>query len=346
MKFIPKVLLFLLLVLVLILLRTLYYGGIFRKLTYTNSGKLEIITGMVGAEDITIDHETGLAIVSSCDRRKVASGNPVKGAIYLLDFKNSPATYIDMTQTFDQKDFRPHGISLFIDPVDSSKWVFVVNHRSSGHSIEIFKYSDSTLTHSETIKHELIQRPNDVVATGKRSFYFTNDHDKNDGTKATIEDLLLIGTGSVGYFDGQDAKLLDTGIRYANGITIDEVRKKLLIASPTDGNIYLYNLNPFTKIQTLKCNTGVDNLEWDADGNLWVGAHPKLLKFLKHSKDKKNLSPSHIIKINFDNPEKPQISDFYVSDGAQFSGSTVAAVYQNTVLIGSVFEDGVLVLKK
>lgn len=346
MKLKTKILFTLLIITCVIVLRTLWYSGAFRNAEQLNQNQGQLIKGMIGAEDITIDHELGVALVSSYDRRKVQDGIPVKGAIYLFDFKTTPAKVTDLTKTFDQSDFRPHGISLYIDPTDQSKWLYTVNHRTSGHFIEIFKFSDSTLTHSETISHEMIRRPNDVVGTGKKSFYFTNDHDKNEGIRAMIEDLLLIGTGSIGYFDGTDIKILDQGIRYANGINISKDGKKLYVSSPTDGNIYVYSTNPLKKIQTIKCNTGVDNLEWDDEGNLWVGAHHKLLSFLKHSKSEKNLSPSHIIKIDVNEKIDPKITNIYLNDGRPLSGSSVAAVYKNNILMGSVFEDGVLLLSK
>ncbi len=330
----------------LMVLRTLWYSGMFRKSELVKQNQGQLVKGMIGAEDITVDHELGLALVSSCDRRKIASGTPVKGAIYLFDFMAIPVKVTDLTRTFDQPDFRPHGISLYTDPFDSSKWLFVVNHRISGHFIEIFKFSDSTLTHTETISHPLIQRPNDIVATGKRSFYFTNDHNKNEGIRATLEDLLLVGTGNIAYFDGKDIEILDKGIRFANGINISKDFKKLYVASPTDGNIYVYKTTPFNRFQTIKCNTGVDNLEWDEEGNLWVGAHHKLLSFLNHSKNPGNLSPSHIIKIEFDKDSHPKIINFYLNDGTPISGSSVAAVHKNTILTGSVFDEGVLLLNK
>lgn len=80
----------------------------------------------------------------------------------------------------------------------------------------------------------------------------------------------------------------------------------------------MYNIEPFQKTGKIKCNTGVDNLEWDEEGNLWVGAHPKLLKFLSHASDANKKSPSHVIKIELNNLENPTIKNYYINDGYLF----------------------------
>jgi len=342
MKTFKKIIVLLVIVLVLLAIRTMWYAGVFRALTPADTRKHSLITGIIGAEDITIDQSSGLALVSSTDRRKVLKGDAVKGAIYLVDFMVQKPVFKNLTASFDQEDFRPHGISLFMDDSDSSKWLFVVNHRISGHSIEIFQYTDSGLVHKETVKSTLLKKPNDVVGVGKRAFYCTNDHDSDGGGFSSFEDFLLIGTGSIVYFDGNDMKMLDNGIRYANGITASKDGKKLYVAACTDGSIHIYDREPFKKTGNIKFNTGVDNLEWDSDGNLWVGAHPKLLTFLSHAKDAQKRSPSQALRINLQNHEKPVISEIYVNDGYPLSGSSVAAVYKNTLLLGGVFDDGIL----
>jgi len=328
----------------IMIFRTLWVAGTFKSLPKPTEVHTEIIKGIVGAEDITIDQTTGIALVSSCDRRKILQDSVGKGGIYSVDFQASPPKVKNLTFDFNQDDFRPHGISLFIDPIDSSKWLFVVNHRQSGHYIEIFQYTDSTLLHAETIKSTLIMSPNDVVGVEKRAFYFTNDHKKPDKF-STVKDYMLIGTGSVGYFDGKKVQLLDDGIRYANGITVSPDGKKIFVAACTDGSINIYDREPFLKISKIECNTGVDNLEWDAEGNLWVGAHPQLLKFAQHAKNSASLSPSQVLKIHVSDTSNPVVEEIYINHGTPMSGSSVAAKYKDYILVGSVFDDGVMVIK-
>ena len=341
---IKKILLILLLVVVMLTLRSLWYAGFFSTIKMNGQYNEKIIKGLIGAEDITIDQKSGKALISSCDRRGIDAGKGIKGAIYLLDLNKMDTGAKNLTGSFKQEDFRPHGISLYVDPKDTTKWLHVINHRKEGHFVEIFRYTDTSLIHIQTIKSNLFKSPNDIVATGPNTFYFTNDHSDEMGALRTIKDFLLIGTGSVGHYDGNTVKILANDIRYANGITIDRDSKKLFVAACTDGSIHVYNIEPFQKTGKIKCNTGVDNLEWDEEGNLWVGAHPKLLKFLSHASDANKKSPSHVIKIELNNLENPTIKNYYINDGYLFSGSSVAAVYKNKILVGSVFEDGILLL--
>ncbi len=335
----------LLLTVALLAARTLIKGGVFKTITPHADREMQVVKGMTGAEDITVDPETGMALVSGYDRRAVKAGKEKKGAIYLLDFQANPPKFRDLTAGFDKAGFRPHGISLFKDPADGSKWVFAVSHPDAGHVVEIFRFTDSTLIHSETISSDLFLSPNDVVGVGKRQFYFTNDHDARGGT-AHLKDFLLIGTGQVGFFNGNKVEILAEGIRYANGINVSRDGKYLFVAACTDGSVGVWQRSPFSKLLDIQCGTGVDNIELDAESNLWVGAHPKMLAFLGHAKDPLKRSPSQILKIEWKGPATPAlVTEVYLNDGNPLSGSSAAAVFQNYLLMGTVFEDGVLVGK-
>ena len=73
--------------------------------------------------------------------------------------------------------------------------------------------------------------------------------------------------------------------------------------------------------------------------DLWVGSHPKLLTFVKYSKDPGVLSPSQVIKVEKKAPGQYDVKEIYLSHGQPLSGSSVAAVFENTLLIGSVFDE-------
>jgi arylesterase/paraoxonase len=330
--------------LVLTALRTLYLSGTFISLSPVNTGKEQQIKGMPGAEDIAIDPASGLALVSSDDRRKTRAGTPVRGAIYQVDFQTKPAKIRNLSEASAPADFHPHGISLFTDPSDRSKWLFVVNHPKAGPRIELFRYQgDTALVHVETIQDEAIKSPNDLVADSRRSFYFTNDHDVEGGV-SSWKDFLVIGTGQVGYWDGEKAEILAKGIRYANGINLSPDGKRLYVAACTDRSILVFQRSPFQQIQRIKCGTAVDNLEWDEEGNLWAGAHPKMLAFLGHAQNPDKRSPSQVLRIDLGDPNAPIVETRYLNLGDPLSGSSVAVFYKGMILVGGVFDDGILLL--
>jgi arylesterase/paraoxonase len=325
-----------------VILRTLYASGTFKKITPIEIQPFKVIDGIVGAEDLTIDYTINKAMISADDRRKHMMGEDGKGAIYLFNYKNTPPTYFNLTEGVHLPDFHPHGMSLFHDKTDDSKWLFVINHRQKGHTIEIFQFNDSTLIHMESIMDEAFLSPNDVVGTGKRTFYFTNDHDTPGGTDRW-KDYLLIGTGQMGFYDGQKATILATGIGYANGINMTKDGRHLLVAATTERCILVYNRQTHERIAKVKCKTGVDNIELDDTGNLWLGCHPKMLAFVKHSQEEENRSPSQILKIelNPNNFAKSKLTEIYLNRGDPLSGSSVAAYHNNVLLMGTVFENGI-----
>ena len=97
---------------------------------------------------------------------------------------------------------------------------------------------------------------------------------------------------------------------------------------------------------TVKLGTGADNIEIDADGSLWIGAHPKLLTFVKHAKDQSLPSPSQVLRIRVSPEGDYKVDEIYLEDGTTLPGSSVAAVYGNKVLVGGVFAPRFLVCEK
>jgi arylesterase / paraoxonase len=90
--------------------------------------------------------------------------------------------------------------------------------------------------------------------------------------------------------------------------------------------------------RTIEVNTGADNLEVDENGDLWIGAHPKLVAFLLHAAGLRRHSPTQVLRIpyvagNYGSPE-----EVFRDRGELLSGSSVAAVHEATLLIGSVFQ--------
>jgi len=78
-----------------------------------------------------------------------------------------------------EEDFASHGLGIYEDPENQNKlYMFFINHKRSGSCFEIFEHTLYTneLIHLETIQHELINTPNDIIPVSKHEFYFTNDH--------------------------------------------------------------------------------------------------------------------------------------------------------------------------
>ena len=129
--------------------------------------------------------------------------------------------------------------------------------------------------------------------------------------------------------------------RYANGINVSGDGNILYVAETVGKKISEYaidkNSNELTFITSTYINSGVDNIELDKEGNLWIGSHPKLLTFTRHAKNSDIFSPSQVFKVSLG--DKNRVDEVYINDGGKLSGSSVAAVWKNNLLIGPVLED-------
>ncbi|MBL7226194.1 MAG: hypothetical protein ISS59_08660 [Desulfobacteraceae bacterium] len=66
---------------------------------------------------------------------------------------------------------------------------------------------------------------------------------------------------------------------------------------------------------------------------------------LRYSKDPQELSPSQVLKVTIQEPGSYTVDEIYLNKGEPLSGSSVAAVFGDTMLIGSVFDTRVLLCK-
>lgn len=319
-------------------LNTLVAAGLFRPIEAHFAGRCAKID-LAGAEDISFDGRIGYAYISSVDRRAAWAGQDVRGDIYGYDPRNAAAP-VNLTAKWPGP-FQPHGISLFIGR-DNVLTVMAVNHAGGRHSIEIFDaQADGSLRHRRTVADPLITSPNDVAAIDRDSFYVSNDHGYVAGVMRTLEDYLRLPAGTVVHYDGAKARVVIENTIYANGVALSRDGAKLYLAQTTARTVTVFNRNAKTgdvKLeQIVPADTGVDNIELDEQGALWIGAHPKMLDFVAHSGDAKKLSPSQVIRLTPQANGAYTVEEIYLNDGAELSGSASAAVWHKKLLIGPVF---------
>ncbi len=320
--------------------------GFFRTIENKFDGKVIKSIKLPGAEDIVISNIDSFAIISSTSGRTLPRTKKQVGGLYFLDLKNNNYTPIHLTANF-KKPFAPHGISMV--KTDSTYTILAVNHANNSHSIEIFELYDKILTHKKTLTDVSMISPNDVVMLDKNRFYFTNDHKYTEGVMQLLENYAGLSVSNVIYFDGKNYSEVANGIAYANGINIDVKRNLLFVASPRKFLVKVYKIyenNSLEFIENIDCKTGVDNIEFDTEGNLWIGSHPNLLHFAAYAKGDKQTSPSEIIKINYKSKGDYTIEKIYLNDGTTMSASTVAATFGNLILVGNVMDKHFLILKR
>jgi arylesterase/paraoxonase len=342
-----KITIILLFVLLLVFVgHTLISTGFFRTVEPQFEGEILQKVNLKGAEDITISYVDSFMLISSTDRIVFPAAEEEKGGLYLIDLKQQDYVPIPLTADFEQA-FAPHGISIF--KKDSTYQVFAVNHISQGHTIEVFELYGQNLTHIKTLKHASMIRPNDIVAVGEGRFYFTNDHRYTKGIGRLVEEYGGLSISNVVYFDGEAYREVAKGIAYANGINYDSTRSLLYVASPRHFLVKVYSVNEdgsLSFVENIPCGTGVDNIEFDQEGNLWIGAHPNLLRFNAYAKGKKETSPSEIIKIIYRGEGDYTVEKVYAAEGDDMSGSSVASAWGNLIFTGNVMDDHFLILER
>ncbi len=346
MKLFKKITLLILLLLLGFVAHIFISTGFFRTIENKFGGSIVKKIPLAGAEDITISYIGSFAIISATARQSLPRTKEEFGGLYYLDLKSEAYTPIHLTSNF-KKPFAPHGISMI--KLDSTYKIMAINHTPTGHSIEVFKLNGQRLEHIETLEHSSMISPNDIVLLDEQRFYFTNDHKYTKGLGQLIEDYGGLNISNVIYFDGENYTEVADGISYANGINYDTNRSLLFVASPRKFLVKVYQRNTdgsLEFIENIDCETGVDNIEFDTEGNLWIGAHPNLLHFASYAKGKKEASPSEIIKINYRKKSDYTIEQIYVEDGSQMSASTVAAPFGNLILTGNVMDDEFLILER
>ena len=334
-------------------LKIVYNAGAFSSYSPHFEGLTQIIEGPTGVEDITIDQATGEGFLSAIDRRNPKTAI---GQIYQMQLEADSAQPSVMKIIGLAHDFKPHGLSLLKS--GSKRFLFVVSHANQGDFIEKFEIKKDSLIHQKSFSDVSIVSPNDVVAVGENTFYFTNDHDKKDSFRRQMDDYLQIATGGIVYFDGQKGiPVSEKSIGYANGINVSNDGKYLYATSTTGRSLYIYsrksdgNLTLLNKYDAK--SGGLDNIEVDKSGVLWVGTHLNMLHFLSHAKDASKRSESAVLKMDIQSHEQPIIlqEGVYVNNGDPISGVSVGAFYlskkqEPIILIGSVFEPRIVIAKR
>lgn len=358
-------------IIALFIIRTLVSAGQCKTIESYSEFDCKPLEGFAGGEDIVIDRSTGTAFISYTDRRAALSGqsfdsgilsysllesNPTPQRLEIVSKQNKSAKLSKFASDgfassgfassgFAFQGFSFHGIDVYTDS-NQNKFLFAVNHESvnqpAGYSvIEIFEYKNNKLYHVETIQDKELRNLNDVVAVGPRQFYATVDHGATSYFGQIFENYLQLPISHVVYFDGQSTRKVAGGIAYANGIAVSN--NTVYVAGTVGQKVHVYDRNletgDLTKKKSIYLGTGVDNIDIDEQGVVWIGSHPKLLSFVEHSKHKSKLSPSEVVTLTWQsdtNNYKPKT--VYLNDGSQLSGLSVAAAYRNRVLLGTVFE--------
>ncbi len=326
-------------------------SGFFRSIEPHFAGEIEVIPSPPGIEDLTIDHKTKKFYFSSVNRRD----SDQRGDLFVGNIDNETFEFQNLTQAFSDSQFRPHGISLLNRY--GKNYLFTISHRNNQDVVDRFEISNDSLIHHYRFTDDLLISPNDLLAIDTATFYFSNDHGLKPSPERRRKDFLLDKNGFIVLYDQGKTTVVSQKMAYPNGIGISPDHKYVYVTATTEKMVYVFEKDRKSHLLEFKdkhnTQSGVDNIEVDQFGNLIIGAHPKMLKFLGHATDSTKLSPSQILKVVYlpETNYKFLQEEIYLNDGTPLSGSSVGAYYQwpdgkNDLLVGSVFESKILRLHR
>lgn len=312
------------------------------------AGTCTPVTGPASSEDIVIDRETGLVYLSAVFRvEDERQGPSERGTIAIYDLKTGGRTFT--AEPLGQlEDFRPHGLSLYRGS-DGGKRLFVINHLyDGGEAIEIFDLDEAGApVHAETITGEFLTAPNNLAAVGPRQFYVANDSRAHSQFVQNMDRSFGLNRFPLAYYDGQTMRAVVRNGPSGGGIAVSPDGRYVYLAATSKKEILIYDRDMQTGdlgfLAGVDVGIGVDNLDVASDGAVWAAGHPNFFALAGHFMSGfETPSPSQVFRVPMTGGEAGAPEDVYLDAGDTYSASSVAAVYNGKMLIGSITETKIM----
>ncbi len=298
------------------------------------------------AEDIVIDQAAGVAYLSVLDRKNLMRTPEIEGTIERIDLKADTWT-VEPAVESGPSDLHPHGMSLYVG-ADGVKRLFVLSHpHNKPNTVEIFDATeDGKWKHAATVRDTLFVKPNDLAAVGPNQFYVANDSGAKNGFDRATEMMLGRQLSTLAYYNGDKGVPAVVDMTGAGGIAISTDGRTMWVAETTARRIQVYGREPvngsLTPLRSIDLPGGPDNIDVAVDGSLWIAAHPSTVALVKHFTSGAP-APTQIFHIEDPAGAAPKVTEVYLNLGEQLSAGSVAAVYKDKMIVGSITEKKVLV---
>ncbi|PGH27976.1 hypothetical protein AJ80_00230 [Polytolypa hystricis UAMH7299] len=277
------------------------------------------------AEDVVLDHEYGVAIIS-CDPGRPNWNTVIgplrdpnsNGKLFLYDYASS-GKLDQLTLVGFNGNFHPLRVNFFRDGPGGLTRLFVVDHGAFGRGIMIFDVDYAKLEAHYVgwiyDGRETIVSPNAICPVSYTQFYVTNDHyyiKRRHPFLSFYETMFSRPWGWVTFVDftvRKDTKcrVVATNIPFANGIVMPPTGTEVLMASTSADAVLVYQRDPGTNELSEKFETiplpfmrpynlrfdfsldRDDSSVFDADGKflrgVTVAGHPLVLEMEKMSRN-------------------------------------------------------------
>ncbi|KAK4698276.1 arylesterase / paraoxonase, partial [Phenoliferia sp. Uapishka_3] len=350
--------------------------GLSRTPVNLNNGHCQVIPGLEACEDAWIHEASGLAYLPCSNRESRLNWVPAMlhlnasalptystDAVHIYDFATNSHRKLSITNLpAASQGIYVHAIDVWVDSVDSKKLtVFLNSHRpplereksaevGASSVIEIFETTlgSDTMNWVQTVEHELIRTPNNLVVTGPRSFYVSNDHRRKVHWARAVE-FLHAEKSDIVYCDASGAQatciVAADGLIYPNGIAKGP-NSLLYSASSLVGNIRVWEAqedHTLNLVEEVHLPRPTDNIHVSPNGEVYAACFSRVLDLVASStRDGQEMgvvSPTEVWRMsNHSGVEEDRGSKFAMSlafadDGKIMSGATTAAPYKNKLLL-------------
>ncbi|KAF9585548.1 hypothetical protein BGW38_001886 [Lunasporangiospora selenospora] len=315
-----------------------------------NTAGCAVVPGLEACEDIHLLRGPGLAFLTcgSAEARKgwyppvahlnATTENAFEDRFIVYNIESKDYESLELTGLPENTDRVFHGIDAY-ERSPTEYTFFLVNHRRGGSVVEIFDYTlgEKAVRYVETIKHDLIQTPNDIVATGPRSFYVSNDHRHHKGGLRVVEENTFVA--------------LDQ-LASANGMTTNNDRSVLFVSECYGAAMAILDRrddNTLVRKESVKLDFFNDNPSFEPEsGEVFVTGHVQPLKmaFGLTVPIKPVEAPSKVVKLTKKKGEaKTSVQTVFLDNGKLLSTGTMTVVdrKRDVMLLTGVFSTNGLV---
>ncbi|ORY84183.1 serum paraoxonase/arylesterase [Leucosporidium creatinivorum] len=356
------------------------------EVTGSNNGKCVSVPELQGCEDAWISPEHGVAYLPCTPLSSRAAWLP---AILHLNASALPPSSGDYIAVYDfsththhrlqlvgmpkeaEENLNLHAIDVYQSPSDRERLtVFINSHRppvdrttakevGANSVVEIFetRMGSKELNWVKTVQHPLMRTPNNLVAMGERSFYFSNDHRRKVHWSRSFQ-LLYSEPSDLIYCDASTTSphciVAAEDVHHPNGIARGP-KDLLYSASTGEGKISVWEIqsgdHSLLPLDSIAIPRLSDNLHVDpTSGAILIATFPRVFELVSHFKaGGKTTSPTEVYRITNDTSEgqyygnKYKIDRVFGDNGQIVSGATTAAPYKNQLLLTGVMSDKVVV---
>ncbi len=314
---------------IMLAFRALNAAGIFAEVGHQFSGTCNVVSGLAGRRD-------GFLFATAM--------GPL-GGIFSLPLDHPERGFTRLSGT--PSNFHPTGLG-FLRGQDGSLVVMAVDRPQGGDpAIEIFDAhilgGTVSLTQRASVAGGLLSDPIDVAVAGPDQFYVSNASTSTGTLGHLLETVALLPRGNIVYFDGNVFRIVADGLNASRGIALSADGAHLYVATALGRSLVEFERNAYSgslkQSGSLVVGSGLDLINADEAGDLWVAAHPRLMMWRGNIAER---TPSEVFKVSLSGSAPAEAELVYADPGHAVSAAGTAAVTGGQLFIAGPNDPRVL----